>query len=74
MYDYTSEPIARALFQQLLAAYPALLSRHELQRELGDPVAVDDALDYFQRMGLLHTIDDYVWVTRAAVAAEELVV
>lgn len=73
MYDYTSEPTARAVMQELLAAYPALLSRHELQRELGDPLGVEDALDYCQRMGLVHVIDDYVWATRSAVAAEELV-
>jgi hypothetical protein len=74
MYDYTSSPTQIAIMQELLAAYPVLLARHELHREFGDSVAVDDALDYFQRMGLVHSIDNsYFWATRAAVAGEELV-
>jgi hypothetical protein len=74
MYDYTSSTKQIAIMQELLAAHPALLARDELEREFEDPVAVDDALGYFQRMGLVHSIDDtYFWATRAAVAAEELV-
>ena len=74
MYDYTSSPKQIAVMQELLAAYPALLARDELRREIDDEVAVDDALHYFQRMGLVHSIGDmYFWATRAAVAAEELV-
>jgi hypothetical protein len=74
MYDYTSSTKQIAIMQELLAAHPALLTRDELEREFEDPVAVDDALGYFQRMGLVHSIDDtYFWATRAAVAAEELV-
>jgi hypothetical protein len=74
MYDYTSSPTQIAIMQELLAAYPALLARDELHHEFEDPVAVDDALGYFQRMGLAHSIDDtYFWATRSAVAAEELV-
>jgi hypothetical protein len=74
MYDYTSSTKQIAIMQELLAAHPALLRRDELEREFEDPVAVDDALGYFQRMGLVHSIDDtYFWATRAAVAAEELV-
>ena len=75
MYDYTSSAKQIAVMQELLAAYPALLAREELEREFEDPIAVDDALGYFQRMGLVHSLDDtYFWATRAAVAAEELVV
>jgi hypothetical protein len=74
MYDYTSSAKQIAIMQELLAAYPALLAREELEREFGDRFAVDDALSYFQRMGLVHSLDDtYFWATRAAVAAEELV-
>jgi hypothetical protein len=74
MYDYTSSATQIAIMQELLAAYPALLAREELEREFGDRLAVDDALSYFQRMGLVHSLDDtYFWATRAAVAAEELV-
>jgi hypothetical protein len=74
MYDYTSSTEQMAIMQELLAAYPALLARDELNREFGDPVAVDDALGYFQRMGLVHSVDDtYFWASRTAVAAEELV-
>lgn len=75
MYDYTSSPTQIAIMQELLAAYPALLSREELDREFEDPIAVDDALGYFQRKGLVHSLNDtYFCATRAAVAAEELVV
>ena len=74
MYDYTSSPKQMAIMQELLAASPALLSREELDREFEDSIAVDDALGYFQRKGLAHSLDDtYFWATRPAVAAEELV-
>ena len=74
MYDYTSSAQQIAIMQELLAAYPALLARDELEREFGDRMAVDDALSYFQRMGLVHSLNDtYFWATRAAVAGEELV-
>ena len=36
MYDYTSSPTQIAIMQELLAAYPALLSREELDREFED--------------------------------------
>ena len=44
MYNYTSTRVEAATIELLLASHPALLSREELHREIGDRIAVDDAI------------------------------
>jgi hypothetical protein len=74
-YDYSSSIEQSATLERLLASHPVLLSREELRREIGEPDAVDQALDYFERMGLVHRVDgptgQYFWPTRTAMATEE---
>ena len=58
----------------LLHVHPALLSRDEILRELhglGD-IAVQDALARCEGVGLVHSLGDFFWATRAAIAADEL--
>lgn len=66
--------------QELLARYPALLSREELRTLLGDPIRVDDALERFTRAGVVHRIaadsaqrssGDFFWCSITAVVTEE---
>jgi hypothetical protein len=63
--------------QFLLAEHPALLSRDEIAREVGDETATDEALAQYSRLGLVHRLsaarDDFYWPTRTALAAEEAV-
>jgi hypothetical protein len=47
-------------------------SVHEVEREIGERVAVADALRSLQGVGLVHRCGDYVWATRAALAADSL--
>ena len=58
--------------QLLLAEHPALLSRDEIRREIGAEISADDALAHFQRLGLVHELDDFFWATRTAMATEEV--
>ncbi len=41
----------------------------ELVLELRDPIAVQDALTELQDNGLIHRCGEFVWATRAALAA-----
>jgi hypothetical protein len=74
-YDYQSSLKQSAVMELLLATHPTLLSRDEIRREIGSQVKVDDALAYFERLGLAHRLEDseheYFWATRSAMAAEE---
>jgi hypothetical protein len=74
-YRYQSSLKQSAAMELLLAAHPTLLSLEEIRREVGDPIAADDALAYFLRLGLAHKIESpaggYFWATRTATAAEE---
>lgn len=51
----------------LASAYPALLSLDEVAREVGDQLVVTDALARLHGAGLVHRLDGFVWLTRAAV-------
>ncbi len=46
----------------------------EVQREIGDEVAVRDSLNRLRGAGLVHELHylGFVWPTRAALAADEL--
>jgi hypothetical protein len=59
--DPSTSPPARAtaVAGLLLDRYPALLSRGEIQREIGDQVGVDDALGYLERIGLAHRVEGF---------------
>jgi hypothetical protein len=73
MYDYKSDPKKAAVVKLLAASHPALLSRDEIRREIGDRIVADDALCYLERVGLVHCLGDFFWLTRTAMAAEEVV-
>lgn len=62
-----------AVMQVFLAGRPSLISREEIQREIGDPIQVNDALAYLTRMGLVHQMGGFFWATRAAFACEDAV-
>lgn len=44
----------------------------ELEAELGEPQAVQDVVRQLQGLGLVHRCEDFVWPTRATLAAEGL--
>lgn len=78
MYDhsYTSDAVQAATMEMLLATHPGLLSRNELHREIDARTGVDDALNYFLRLGLVHRIEnaageEFFWATRTTMATEE---
>jgi hypothetical protein len=45
-------------------------SREEIDREIGSDTT--DSLNRLFGAGLIHRLDGFVWVTRAAIAAEEI--
>ena len=45
---------------------------YELQRELGDKLAVTDALERLERSGSVHRCGEFVLITRAAMRALSL--
>lgn len=45
-------------------------SREEIDREIGSNTT--DSLNRLYGVGLIHRLDGFVWVTRAAIAAEEM--
>jgi len=47
-------------------------SIHEMELEIGEHIAVVDGLRHLQSAGLIHRCHDFVWVTRAAIVAEEM--
>ena len=47
-------------------------SVEEVAREIGNPVAVHDSLRQLQGVGLIHRCGEFVWATRAALAAHKL--
>jgi hypothetical protein len=49
-------------------------SVHEIELEIGDHIAVVDALRRLQGLGLVHRCGDFVWATRAALAADALTI
>jgi hypothetical protein len=44
----------------------------ELVRELGSPIDVEDALAHLHGAGLVHRCGEFVWATRAALAADAI--
>jgi predicted transcriptional regulator len=44
----------------------------ELEAEVDDADAVSDGIRQLQGLGLVHRCEEFVWPTRAAVAADEL--
>jgi hypothetical protein len=71
MVTARSSETQSAVMQLLLAEHPTLLSRDEIQREVGSRAGADEALSHFLKLGLVHELDDYFWATRAMMAAEE---
>jgi hypothetical protein len=49
-------------------------SLHEVCLEMGDPGFVGDAVRSLQGCGLIHRLDDFVWATRAALAADGIAI
>ena len=47
-------------------------SVREVELEIGDPVEVADSLARLYGVGLIHRCGEYVWATRAALAAEAI--
>jgi hypothetical protein len=44
----------------------------ELEAEVGEPQAVQDVVRQLQGLGLVHRCENFVWPTRAMLAAEAL--
>jgi hypothetical protein len=44
----------------------------ELEAEIGNALAVGDAVRQLQGLGLVHRCQEFVWPTRATLAAEQL--
>jgi hypothetical protein len=68
---HSSSATQSDVMQLLLAAHPALLSRDEIRREVGSASGLDEALEHFVRLGLVHQCDDFFWASRTMMAAEE---
>lgn len=47
-------------------------SVHEIELEIGDSIAVADSIARLKGLGLLHRCGEFVWATRAALAADEI--
>jgi hypothetical protein len=47
-------------------------SVHEIEQEIGDPIAVADGIAHLRGAGLIHHCGDYIWISRAALRAEEM--
>lgn len=47
-------------------------SIHEIELEIGDSIAVADSIARLKGLGLLHRCGEFVWATRAALAADEI--
>jgi hypothetical protein len=52
--------------------FPGLWSVDELKREIGKPTDVIDAIDRLHGQGLIHRLDEFVFITHAAACYEEL--
>jgi hypothetical protein len=48
------------------------LSVREIELEIGSPIAVADSLLRLHSVGLIHRSGEFVWATRAALAADEI--
>ena len=60
----------RAILTMLLAETQVLWSVDEIAREIdGDP---DDGLRLLHCGGLIHRLDGFVWISRAAVLSDEI--
>jgi hypothetical protein len=71
--SYSHEQIDSAIMGLLLDARFDLWAVVEIEREIGDPVAVKDSLARLRGGGLVYEIaSDFVTATRAARLAEEL--
>jgi hypothetical protein len=44
----------------------------ELEAEIGDALAVQDGVRQLQGLGLVHRCEEFVWPTRATLAADQL--
>ncbi len=49
-------------------------SVHEMELEIGDRIAVIDSLARLKGAGLIHRCGDFVWISRAALAADALAI
>jgi hypothetical protein len=47
-------------------------SIREVELEIGDPVEAEDSLARLRGAGLIHRCGEYVWASRAALAAEAI--
>jgi fatty acid-binding protein DegV len=52
--------------------FPGLWSVNELAREIGKPIDVEDTIHRLHGQGLIHRLDDFVFVTHAAACCEAL--
>jgi hypothetical protein len=64
--------IDTAILDLLLIEHDGLWSTDELERMLGDAIAVTDALARLHALGLIHQIENLVCATRAAAHMHEL--
>jgi hypothetical protein len=65
--------VRRGLMSVLVTAYPAVLHRSEIVRELDEPIHAEDTLEQFRREGLVHCIDsDFFLATRTTIAAYDV--
>jgi DNA-binding HxlR family transcriptional regulator len=56
----------------LYSEHPGPWSTAELQREVGDPIAVGDALSRLHGAGLIHRHEQFSFPTRATTQAQQL--
>ena len=66
------EMFDRAVMGLLLGRYQGLWKVEEVEREIGDPIHVQDSLARLHGAGLIHRLDDFVFPTVAAVQAARL--
>ena len=65
--------VERAVLELLLCSRgPGLWSIEELVREIGDEVVVQDALAHLNASRLIHRLEQFVFVTRAATRLDEI--
>jgi hypothetical protein len=80
MHDATTPQAGETLANYESAIHALLIadesqrpwSIHEVTLEMDDAGATTDALRSLQGFGLIHRCGDFVWPTRAAVAADQI--
>jgi hypothetical protein len=67
--DQTDQSILAIL---LTSEFPGLWSVDELARDIGNPLAVADAVRRLHGQGLIHRLGDFVFITHAVARYETL--